>query len=161
MNGKYLKNRGFTMIEIMIVVVIIAIFLGGVVAFGASIYKQYIKTSRQAEMKVDVANIRAMIQGDIQRGGKASINPENHGITITKNGKKNVYALKDGAIYRESQGRARKLTRFPVKDAVWTYQHGLVTMNIVYNFRNINKRKLECFKVIKDIEMSTEEGDTI
>ncbi len=149
------------MIELMIVIVIIATFLGGVVAFGASTYKQFIKTSRQAEMKVDVANIRAMIQGDIRRGGKASVNPGNHGVTITKNGKKIVYALKDGAICRESQGRTRKLTGFPVKDAVWTCRHGLITMNVIYNFRNINKRKLECFKVIKDIEMSTEEGDNI
>jgi len=142
------------MIEAIIVIAIVAVFLGGVIAFGGSTYKHYIKAARHAEMKVDAANIRAMIQSDVSRGGKAAVHTDNHGATMSLKGKSRTYRFRDNTIFLSEGKLERKLTRHPVSDAVWFADNGLITISVVFRYNNLNSKKISYTKVIKDVDLA-------
>jgi len=145
--------RGFTLIELTIVIVIISVFLSGLYYIGVYAHRQYIKLVKQADIKSEVNSLYLMIKGDIARGGKLELHPDNHGITVNLPGQKRSYCFKDEAIYLVDGKKERRLTRGPVADAVWIVDNGLVSMSVVSRYKNLNTGDMDCCKIIKDIEL--------
>lgn len=154
------RRRGFTLIEIVISSVIIAIVLGGLVSFGAYAYRQYVSTRRLADMKTDVENIRSLMQGDIDRGGRVRLDTNNRGVTVTLKGKPRSYFYRDGAVFLNDGRKERKLSNHPVSDAVWTLDNGIITMNIVYQYESLSSRKAMELKIIRDVNLDGEGGES-
>lgn len=152
------QNRGFTLVEIAIVITIIAISVGGIVAFGGNTWQEFNRISHTAQMRQDAENIRCLVQSDIVRGGSPSLFTDNHGLMVKGGTKTKTYVLKDGVVYLNGSGVERKLTRFPVSDLVWITDKGVITMNITYNYHNIVTKKDNTVRIIKDIDLSTRGG---
>lgn len=154
------QNRGFTLIEIAIVITIFALVMGGIISFGANIWQDFNRISNAAQMRQDAENIRSLVQNDIVRGGSPSLFTDNHGLLVRSGPKIRSYILKDGAIYLSGAGIERKLTQFPVTDLVWITDKGVITMNITYNYHNIVTKRDNSIRVIKDIDLSVRGGGT-
>lgn len=146
-------SRGFTLIELIIVIMIISIFLSGLYSIGVYAYRHYIKLVKQTDIKREVNTIYLMIKGDIARDGQVELHPDNHGITINLTGQKRTYCLKDEALYLIDGKKEWKLTEIPVADAVWIVDKGTVSMSVVLRYKNLNTGDMDCCKIIKDIEL--------
>ena len=156
--NKIKNNRGFTLIEIAIVMALIGVFLGAVVSFGGYVYREYEKTARSARMKQEAENVRSLIESDIVRGGNPVTFTDNHGIMVKSKGKTFTYKLKDNAIYRSEAGFERKLTSFPVVDAVWMIRDDMITLSITYRYHNIVTKKKQEQRILKDIDLAEAGG---
>ena len=151
------QKRGFTLIEIAIVISLISIMLGGIVSVGGNLWQEFNRISHTNQMRQDAENIRSLVQNDIIRGGSVALFTDNHGLLVKNGAKTRSYILKDGAVYL-SGGVERKLTRFPVTDLVWISNKGVITMNITYNYHNIVTKKDNSIRVIKDIDPTVRGG---
>ncbi len=152
------KCRGFTLIEVAIVISIIAITIGGIVSFGGNIWQEFTRISDTARMREDAEVIRCLVKNDIVRGGSPSLFTDNHGLLVKSGATTRSYILKEGSVYLSGVGVEKKLTRFPVADLVWIADKGEITMNITYNYHNIVTKKDNSIRIIKDIDLSVRGG---
>lgn len=152
------QKRGFTLIELSIVIALIAIILGGIVSFGGNAWQEFNRISHSSRMMQEAENIRCLVQNDIARGGSPSLFTDNRGLMVKNGLKTGTYTLKDGAVYFSSSGLERRLTHFPVTDLVWIADKGVITMNIIYNYHNIVTKKDNRIRIIKDIDPSVKGG---
>ncbi|HPZ08515.1 MAG TPA: prepilin-type N-terminal cleavage/methylation domain-containing protein [Candidatus Eremiobacteraeota bacterium] len=146
------KNSGFTLIELIITIGCVVIVLGGFYLLSVYSYRQFIKIHHLCQMKMDAANIKALIESDIARGGKVAINSDNHGITININGKKKSYLYKNNTIIRTVDKTEGILTKYYVCDGVWIIDNNIISMNIEFSYKNLNTGEINYLKIIKDID---------
>ncbi|MCE1247822.1 MAG: type II secretion system GspH family protein [Firmicutes bacterium] len=155
MMRKAKKQSGFTMIELIIVMVITALVLGGIISYAGNVYRQYRMTADQTSMKADAANIRVLMQSAADEGGKAVLHNDNKGVTFTGKKGTDIFFLRDGAVYlRHNNTSERKLTGFEVSEAVWTQDKGVLSMDVTFSYNNIQTKKTDYQKVIKDVYLS-------
>ncbi len=146
------KKSAFTLIEIMIVLALIVLTLGPFYLLGVYSYRQFVKVHQETCMKTDVVNIKLMIESDLARGGKFSINSDYHGIKINVFGREKIYLFRDEAIYLKNENKEVKLTAYPVSDGLWIFYDNMISMNIEYRYKTVIGPD-KYFKVIRDIEL--------
>jgi Tfp pilus assembly protein PilE len=147
------RKSAFTLIEIMIVLGLLVLTLLPFYLLSVYSYRQFVKVHQETAMKTEVVNIKSMIESDLARGGKFSINSKNHCIKINVPGRERTYLFKDEAIYLNSGNKEAKLTEYPVCDCLWIFDDNIISMNIEYRYKNINTGSITYFKVIKDIDL--------
>jgi len=146
------KESAFTLIEITIVLALLVLTLWPFYLLGVYSYRQFIKVHQETCMKTDVVNIKLMIESDLARGGKFSINSDYHGIKIKVSGREKTYLFKDEAIYLKNGSKDVKLTGYPVNDALWVFDENFISMNVEYRYKTVIGSD-KYFKVIRDIEL--------
>jgi prepilin-type N-terminal cleavage/methylation domain-containing protein len=146
------KQSGFTMIELIISLVITAMVVGGILTYSSKLYQQYTVTASMSSMKADAANIRVLMQSDVNEGGKVALLPDNKGVTIKSKNETNLYFVRDGAIYRRQNDKTEsKLTEYKVTEALWTMDKGILTLNMTFLFNNAFTKQADYQKIIKDV----------
>lgn len=138
LRNKYKTKNGFTMVELIVVIVIILVLAGALVP---SLMK-YVDNAKKANCKADAAVILSQLQADYtaskakEQTGVPMITVF-EGINIKKENKVSVTSEKRNAVYQEKDG---EITLFSYYDgekytATWTSNTGwLMTTNGTPNF---------------------------
>lgn len=145
---------GFTMIEMVCVLIIVALVVPTIFLLVGNVYKYVAKVSKTVDIRNDAINVFTLVRKDMKRADAVSVDPDNDGIKVYLSGSKIIRYYREGnKIMRNENGEVHALSKHPLANSAWVKNKDILSVELTFSYRNLNSRKTCKFKIMDNFEI--------
>ncbi|MCE1246147.1 MAG: hypothetical protein LWY06_05845 [Firmicutes bacterium] len=152
MQNRLTKQKGYTLFEVGIVLLLLALFLQAAWFVSANIYSYVSHTGKMLDSRNEAYRIFTLIKKDLTGSSSFTISSDNSLLTIHRSGGNIEYFLNKNLMTRKLASGDKILSKQIFDDLIWAKEKDGLTVCLSVPYKGYGKAKEKPIRIIENIE---------